>query len=83
MDNQLYRVIQPLKDKTNILNQLKEQYDMRIVLTIVIIMENGITPAFQLNPQSHLDFIHDIGAEIDIDLYAYPYQEEPPLTFPN
>ena len=80
VDDQLKQVIQPLKDKVGIINELKRKYSLRVVLTIVIIMEEGRTPGFQLTPNKHLDFLSNIGSEISIDLYAHPYQEEPPIS---
>ncbi|WP_307414334.1 DUF4279 domain-containing protein [Neobacillus ginsengisoli] len=71
---QLNEVIKPLKNKAHIINQLKSKFSLECHFEIVIIMENGYTPAFYLNKEQ-IEFANSIKAEFDIDLYANPYND--------
>ncbi|CEG27160.1 DUF4279 domain-containing protein [Bacillus sp. B-jedd] len=71
--NQMDQILEPLKDKAPIINQLKAEYNLECKLFIVIIVENGKTPAFYLNNEQ-IEFANSIKAEFDIDLYANPFE---------
>lgn len=69
---QLDQIIKLLKNKVTKINRLKADYDLECQFLIVIIMENGYTPAFHLDNE-HIEFANSIKAEFDIDLYANPF----------
>lgn len=71
---QLNLILGPLKNKASIINQLKVDYKLECKLTIVIIMENGETPALYLEHEQ-IEFANSIKAEFDFDLYANPYKD--------
>jgi hypothetical protein len=72
---QLAQVLEPLKNKTAIINQLRKTYRLDCLFSIVIIMENGRTPALHLD-NKQIEFAKSIEAEFDIDLYANPYKSD-------
>ncbi|MGO4548431.1 DUF4279 domain-containing protein [Paenibacillus sp. 2TAB23] len=72
---QLAHVLEPLKNKTAIINQLRKTYRLDCLFSIVIIMENGRTPALHLD-NKQIEFAKSVEAEFDIDLYANPYKSD-------
>ena len=70
---QMAEIVEPLKNKVTIINQLKAKYKLECKIFIVIIMENGYTPGLYLDNEQ-IEFANSVKAEIDIDLYANPYQ---------
>lgn len=72
---QIDQVIRQLKDKENVINGLKSDFGLECRFTIVIIMNDGDTPALYLDVPV-IDFASRIQADFDIDLYANPYEEE-------
>lgn len=71
-------VLNPLYDqfhsKADIINTLKAQYDLSVRIVVVIEIENGNKPALTIAPKfSH--FASSVGADIEVDLYAYSYNE--------
>lgn len=72
VNEQLDQVLKPLKNKAAIINQLKIKYELDCQISIVIVIENGLTPALHLNTEQ-IKFANSIDAEFDIDLYANPY----------
>lgn len=72
---QLAQVLEPLKNKTAIINQLRKRYRLDCLFSIVIIMENGQTPALHLD-NKQIEFANSIEAEFDIDLYANPFKSD-------
>lgn len=72
---QLAQVLEPLKNKTAIINQIRKRYRLDCLFSIVIIMENGQTPALHLD-NKQIEFANSIEAEFDIDLYANPYKSD-------
>lgn len=72
---QLAQVLEPFKNKTAIINQLRKRYRLDCLFSIVIIMENGQTPALHLD-KKQIEFANSIEAEFDIDLYANPYKSD-------
>ncbi|USK30834.1 DUF4279 domain-containing protein [Bacillus sp. CMF21] len=71
---QMDQILEPLKNKTAIINQLKAKYKLECKLFIVINMENGETPGLYLDNEQ-IEFANSIKAEFDIDLYANSYKE--------
>lgn len=72
---QLEQVIERIRDKAAIINELRREYDLECGFVIVSIMNNGYTPGFHLDT-SVIAFANSIKADFDIDLYAHPYDEE-------
>jgi hypothetical protein len=72
---QMDQILEPLKNKAAIINQLKKKYKLECKLFILIIMENGDTPGLYLNNEQ-IEFANSIKAEFDIDLYANPYFDD-------
>ena len=70
---QMDEIVGPLKNKATIINQLKEKYKLECKIFIVIVMENGYSPSLYLDNEQ-IEFANSVKAEIDIDLYANPYQ---------
>lgn len=73
-DEQVKEVIAPLIKKTNELLMIKEKYDCEFILRQVPIIKNGRCPALGYDNEV-IDFCSKIGASIEIDLYAHPYEE--------
>lgn len=71
---QLDQIIRPLKNKAVIINRIKSKYNLQCDFSIVIIMENGDTPSLHFDNEQ-IEFANSIKAEFDIDLYAYPYND--------
>lgn len=71
---QMDQILERLKNKAAIINQLKTKYDLECGFSIVIIMENGDTPGLHLDNEQ-IEFANSIKAEFDIDLYANPYND--------
>jgi hypothetical protein len=65
--NQIYQI---LKKKINILNELKPKYELDYRLVIVINIEDNEKPGMCFDHYI-IDFLHEIGAIIDIDMYIY------------
>lgn len=74
LKEQMDQILEPLKNKADIINQLKTMYKLESKIFIVIIMENGETPGLYLDNQQ-IEFANSIKAEFDIDLYANPYKD--------
>lgn len=72
---QIDQVIRQLKDKEKVINGLKSEFGLACRFTIVIVMNDGNTPALYLDVPV-IDFASRIQADFDIDLYANPYKEE-------
>lgn len=72
---QMDQILGPLKNKADIINQLKTKYKLECKIFIVIIMENGDSPGLYLDNEQ-IEFANSVKAEIDIDLYANPYEND-------
>ena len=70
IDKQLIRIFDLLKDKIDILNQLRDQYSLEFRFDIVPIVEDDKKPAIYFE-HWFIDFIHAINATVDIDLHVY------------
>ncbi|MDK9583695.1 DUF4279 domain-containing protein [Lelliottia wanjuensis] len=67
---QLDKIIKLLNGKESQLQCIKNKYEVSLTFTLVIKIENGEKPGMHFNAKK-IEFIHKIGAEIDIDLYIY------------
>ena len=70
IDNQLKKIYEVLKDKVNILKEIKDEYSLTFIVGVVPQIENNETPGMSFE-QYILDFVHNVGAIIDIDLYIF------------
>ncbi|MEE6449427.1 DUF4279 domain-containing protein [Gottfriedia acidiceleris] len=72
---QAKEIIAPLLNKINELITIKKKYDCQFILKQVPIIENGYCPAIGFD-QEVINFCSKIGASIEIDLYANPYESD-------
>ncbi|MDR6723629.1 hypothetical protein J2W91_002091 [Paenibacillus amylolyticus] len=75
VNEQLNKVMNVLKDKVDEINTIQIQNQLKSKFFIVIVMENGYTPALYFDSYL-IKFADSIHAEIDIDLYANPYSAD-------
>lgn len=69
VEEQMRKTIAPLLDKTDILRQIRAEYDATFWLEVVpTIHPDESTPCFA-PPLDVIDFCHETRTEIDIDLY--------------
>ena len=75
VNEQCLIVINELKDKIDILNKIKSDYD-EVNFSLVVVMQiyNGNSPGTCFNKEV-IGFCHAIGCEIDVDMYVYPFEE--------
>ncbi|WP_139311355.1 DUF4279 domain-containing protein [Bacillus sp. MRMR6] len=71
---QMDQILERLKNKADIINGLKNKYQLECDFSIVIIMENGDTPGLHIDNEQ-IAFANSIKADFDIDLYANPYND--------
>ncbi|PJO43426.1 DUF4279 domain-containing protein [Lysinibacillus xylanilyticus] len=74
VNDQLKQIIGMLQNKSSVINEIKEAYSLECKFFIVIKIENGNTPALYLD-KDIIKFASSIDAEIDVDLYANPYND--------
>jgi hypothetical protein len=70
LDNQLKLLYESIKDKITILKDLKNKFNCNFFIVIVLKIENKENPSMHLH-KWFVDFLHEIGAEVDIDMYIY------------
>ena len=75
VENQMRKTISGLLDKTELLNQVREEFDVSFTLEIVPTIYVGdrepcLAPAMDI-----IDFCHATRTEIDIDLYVYSQED--------
>ena len=76
VENQMRKTLSVLWDKIPLLNQIREENDVRLVLEIVpSIYVDDISPCLA-PPLDVIDFCHATRTEIDIDLYVYNSEDE-------
>lgn len=75
VNDQLQKIKQQLQNKSSNINELIKAYSLACKFFIVIKIENGETPALYLSKE-FIKFASIIEAEIDIDLYADPYESD-------
>ena len=75
VENQMRKTISPLLGKTEILNRIREEFDLSFFLEIVpTIYADEISPCLA-PPLDVIDFCHATRTQIDIDLYLYAGEE--------
>ena len=74
VNEQLQQIITQLRNKVSIISEIKKTYSVECKFFIIVIMEEGHTPAFYLD-KDVINFASSIEAEFDIDLYANPFEE--------
>lgn len=76
VENQMEKTIEPLLNKIDILNEIRNKFDVSFYLVIVpTIYANSIKPC--LAPSLKIiDFCHFTRTNIDIDLYVINEEEE-------
>ena len=67
VNEQLQQVMDQLRDKCSIINELQAEFGLASKIYIVIRMVNGQAPALYLG-KDILTFASNIGAEIEVDL---------------
>ncbi|MCG7376764.1 DUF4279 domain-containing protein [Paenibacillus sp. ACRSA] len=75
VNEQLNKVMNVLKDKVDEINTIQVQNQLKSKFFIVIVMEDGYTPALYFD-SNFIKFADSIHAEIDVDLYANPYSAD-------
>ncbi|MBM7608779.1 hypothetical protein JOD29_002026 [Lysinibacillus composti] len=75
VNKQLQEILGKLQNKTLIINEIKDTYSLECKIFIVIKIENGNTPALYMDREI-IKFASSIEAEIDVDLYANPYESD-------
>ena len=71
VENQMLKTITPLLDKIDILNKIREDYDVEFYLQVVPeVYVDGINPCLALSLEI-IDFCHATRTKLDIDLYVY------------
>lgn len=76
VENQMRKTITLLQDKIQLLNQIREENDVRFILEIVPSIYVGDVNPCLAPPLDVIDFCHATRTEIDIDLYVYNSNEE-------
>lgn len=72
VNNQLQKIINKLKNKASIINEIKDAYSVECKFFIVVKIEEGNTPGLYLDKEI-IKFASTIEAEFDVDLYANSY----------
>jgi hypothetical protein len=70
IDEQCIEVIETLKDKVDILNEIRKKYDVKMILSIVPSIYNCVSPSISFDREI-IEFCYLTGTEIDIDMYVY------------
>lgn len=75
VENQMRKTISVLQDKIALLNQIRQEYDVRFFLEIVPYMyvddkNPCLAPSLDI-----IDFCHATRTEIDIDMYIFDSRE--------
>ena len=76
VENQMRKTISDLLDKTDILNQIRSEYDVSFCLEIVPTIYVGDTNPCLAPPLDIIDFCHATRTVIDIDMYIYSQEDE-------
>lgn len=69
------QIVHTFQDKVHIINELKEELQLKLRFQIVPHIKNGISPAFSFKPEQ-MQFAIDIGVVFDIDQYIFGFVEE-------
>ena len=68
VNTQLIKIQELLMEKTILLNELKESYDLNYNIEVIIKIENGEVPAIYIESET-IQFAASIGARFDFDTY--------------
>ncbi|WP_246010279.1 DUF4279 domain-containing protein [Bacillus yapensis] len=69
------KIVHTFQDKVHIINELKEELQLKLRFQIVPYIKDGISPAFSFTPEQ-MQFAIDIGVVFDIDQYIFGFVEE-------
>jgi hypothetical protein len=70
INEQISHIMELFQGKSSGINELISSYNLEIMISVVINIENNQKPAMYFNRQT-IEFINLIKAEVDIDLYVY------------
>lgn len=74
-EDQMNQIIEKLRSKTFVINELREKYGLKSHVQVVLQVENGETPIITLDKRM-IRFAHQIETEyIGFDMYLMPYDE--------
>ena len=76
VENQMRKTISGLLDKKDILNQIRNEFNVSFCLEIVPTIYVGDTNPCLAPPLDIIDFCHETRTAIDIDLYLYSREDE-------
>ena len=76
VENQMRKTIHLLQNKIDLLNQIREIYDVHFQLKVVPTIYVGDTNPCLAPPLDVIDFCHVTRTEIDIDMYVYDSGDE-------
>jgi hypothetical protein len=76
VENQMRKTISCLLDKTGILNQFRNDFDVRYVLEVVPKIHVNDINLFLALSLDVIDFCHATRTEINIDMYIYSSDDE-------
>jgi hypothetical protein len=74
IDEQCERIVNQLINKQAEIISIVEKYNCTVTFEIVSVIEKGKTPSLGIS-QNVMNFCTAIKADIDIDIYANPYDE--------
>ena len=74
IDEQCDRIVSQLNKKQDEIVSVTSKYNCYVGFEIVSVIEKGLTPGLGLN-QKIMNFCTSVKANIDIDIYANPYDE--------
>lgn len=72
---QCLKIVRKLRDKTPLLLELKKEFDLDFVISIVPNIYSGEAPVVYFNHEI-IEFCYLTGTEIGVDMYIYEFQEE-------
>ena len=75
IDDQLLPVLEALKDKIDIINEIQSTYNTECSIVIVPEIYNGRAPGSVFDKDT-IEFAYRVNASIEIDLYAMPYADD-------
>ena len=76
VDNQMMATLSPLFGKIDLLNEIRQQFDVSFSLQIVPTVYAENTPPCLSPSMEVIDFCHMTRTEIDIDLYVMPNEAQ-------
>lgn len=73
-DDVLCPLLEVFRDKTHIINELKEELNVNVRLELVVFIHDGDTPGLFIHPEFG-QFTAAINTGLDIDMYVYSFSE--------